>query len=279
MKRHLMITVIACALVMAGCADANSSSSSEKTDSQQQSSSLADSSSEVSAAEPDGKSEKYPTNAPEQWKSEVKVEGSRITYGSFDELEKASDLIVIGEYAENTRQYPEYEQSSEFGKEILVDCVSKNTIKVEKVLKGEAVQSIKISQRYGISETDCELVAFTGLTPMKKGDRWIFFLQYDKQRDTYWVAGDHSGRYPLPDEKLRGLCSRMADYNEELNKYVKENNIDLSNVKPQQQAGLAKFDEKRQEILNGADKNVFGVLDAASINLSLYGEVLKKFGL
>ena len=274
MKKRVILMFITTAIMLAAC---ESYSSSEKGRENPVDMNNMTESMVVSEDKPD-EQEKYPLEAPTEWNSKVKVEGTRAVYTSLDELEKASDLIVIGEYADKTEQFAKYEYSQEFKKEIIVDGVSQNTIKAEKILKGKAPQRIVISQRYIINAQNGELIAFTEMTPMKKGDRWIFFLQYDKERKTYWCAGDYSGRYPMPDEKLHLLCKKTDEYKKQLSAYIKENGIDIYDIKEDQHAGLAKYDRMREDIQKEVDKNAFGLLDE-TINIELYSDIVNKYKL
>lgn len=177
----------------------------------------------------------------------VHMEGDRIVYWNLPELTAAADLIVIGEYAEETEQALEYEYSAEFGKEILTGAVSENVIAVKRVLKGEPIdEPIKISQRYGILDDRDQLVTFSGMTPMEKGSEWIFFLYYDEKGDTYWCAGDYTGRYPVPNEKLRALCGRLGD-------------------------------ELETSLAQEPEASDFGVYERDQINLELYCDILEEF--
>lgn len=129
----------------------------------------------------------------------VLVEGDRIIYNDLTSLVNASDLVVIGKFIQDTEQNIEYTYSEEFGKDIVTDATSTNIILVEKVLAGETDEKeLKISQRYGLVEDTNQLIVFSEMTPMNNGDEWIFFLYYDEVYDTYWCAGDYTGRYPVP---------------------------------------------------------------------------------
>lgn len=177
----------------------------------------------------------------------VRVEADRIVYRNISELTAAAELIVIGEYAEETEQALEYEYSAEFGKEILTNAVSENVISVKKVLKGELPdEPIKISQRYGILDDPNQLVTFSKMTPMEKGAEWIFFLYYDEIGGTYWCAGDYTGRYPVPNEKLRLLCERLGD-------------------------------EPEASLVQELEASDFGVYEKGLINLELYCDILEWF--
>ena len=81
---------------------------------------------------------------------------------------------------------------------------------MSRVLKGTTDEdSLKISQRYGILDEPYQLVTFSEMTAMEKGDEWIFFLYYDDSNDTYWCSGDYTGRYPLPDDSLTAVCNEV----------------------------------------------------------------------
>ncbi len=171
----------------------------------------------------------------------VRMEGDRIVYRNISELTDAAELIVIGEYAKETEQTLKYEAG------IFTDAVSENVISVKKVLKGELPdEPIKISQRYGILEDQNQLVTFSQMTPMKKGAEWIFFLYYDEIGDTYWCAGDYTGRYPVPDEKLCMLCGRLGD-------------------------------EPEFSLVQELEASDFGVYEKNWINLELYRDILERF--
>ncbi|MBR4587636.1 MAG: hypothetical protein IKO30_04880 [Lachnospiraceae bacterium] len=116
----------------------------------------------------------------------VKHEVDRIVYDTAKELAEASDLIVIGTFIEDVK------------KELISDVVSHNTIRVDKVIKGNAADTLKICQRYAYIEETNSIVTYSELKPMIKGDSWLFFLKYDETNDCYWVTGDSDGRYPVP---------------------------------------------------------------------------------
>lgn len=155
----------------------------------------------------------------------VRVCADRMIYDNFKELEEAADLVVIGEFAEEAQQTLEYQYMGQFGKEVITGAVSSNVIKVNEVLKGEQPEGdIKISQRYGYDkDNNNQLVTFSDLTPMEKGDKWVFFLFWSEEDETYWTTGDYTGRYPLPTAEIKQLCKSTGD-----TQRVKEN-IDWGN--------------------------------------------------
>ena len=80
----------------------------------------------------------------------IRVESDRIVYSDLKSLTAASELIVIGEYADDTEQNLKYEYSERYKKGVLMDAVSTHTIHVKKILKGSPhKKELKISQRYG----------------------------------------------------------------------------------------------------------------------------------
>lgn len=100
----------------------------------------------------------------------IRVEGDREIYSDLRVLIAASDLIVIGEFADESRQDLKYEYNERYKKDVLVDAVSTNTVQVERILKGDPEKKeLKLSQRYGLEEDRNTLVTFSSMTPMKKG--------------------------------------------------------------------------------------------------------------
>lgn len=123
---------------------------------------------------------------------------NRRVFEDLDALEDHVDLMVVGKFIDDSEQNERYRYSEFFGKDILYFVTSKNTIEVEKVLIGNANigDTLQIVQEYGI--VDGDLVTFSDLTPMQKGDEWLFFLTKDSDSDVYYCAGDSDGRYPIP---------------------------------------------------------------------------------
>ena len=244
----------------------------------------------------------------------IRVEGDRIVYSDLKSLTAASELIVIGEYAGDTEQNLKYEYSEGYKKDVLMDVVSTNTIHVKKILKGSPdKKELKISQRYGTEEERNALVTFSSMTPMKKGEEWIFFLYYDAVNDTYWCAGDYSGRYPLPEgavleacKKAKKIRSEYADWlnlqkdkivvpaekvgTESANKVINEL---LENEKAKLLSGddgnvyyfedeeelkkIEYFEKSFKSCVDETDPAWFGVYENNDINLNLYNEIINTF--
>ena len=244
----------------------------------------------------------------------IRVEGDRVIYSDLRELIAASDLIVIGEYADESKQDLKYEYNERYKKDVLVDAVSTNTVQVERILKGDPdKKELKLSQRYGLEEDRNTLVTFSSMTPMKKGERWIFFLYYDDVNDTYWCAGDYSGRYPLPESDVLEICKKVEKTKTEYAEWLttqkdkiivtsKENGTEragqLINEMLEKEKGkvlsdnfgnvyyfesdeelqkIDSFEKSLRSCMDEIDPSEFGVYDRNNINLNLYNEIINSF--
>lgn len=78
------------------------------------------------------------------------------------------------------------------------------------MLKGDVNvgDEITVFQNCGIN--DNQLVTFSEMKPMEKGDQWIFFMFYDSEKEGYWCIGDYTSRFPVPQSQTATL-SRSAD--------------------------------------------------------------------
>lgn len=113
-------------------------------------------------------------------------------------MEESSDMIIIGEIIDDPLTESETKYSEFFGKEIFDGITSFSTVKVTKVLSGDVKvgDEIKIAQYCGVFED--RFVTYSEMTPMLKGDTWIFCLTKSNYTDDlYWCTGDSDGRYPL----------------------------------------------------------------------------------
>lgn len=139
---------------------------------------------------------------------------------SYKELAAQSDLIVAGEFADYTHQTQDPSRVHVSSPE--TEDLSYNYLRVENVIKGDikAGQYVLICQNDLISTggphheeqqtSDGETVMVPNsegkyavqlnsgdrLTPMFKGDRWIYFLK--KNGDFYEPVNGPQGRYPTP---------------------------------------------------------------------------------
>lgn len=156
-------------------------------------------------SDPASNSVSYPDDAKYVYQgdfSELKVE--RLGLGLFDRevfdlyetLERRSDLVVCGTFTDDAHQSFDPTYSRE-----LVDysrnTQSYNKFRIDKIIKGNNTvnegDEIIISQSYAVY--DDELLTYSGLTPMLKGDKWFYFLTKNNDTDTYRATGDTDGRY------------------------------------------------------------------------------------
>lgn len=119
---------------------------------------------------------------------------------SYKELAAQSDLIVAGEFADNTHQTQDPDKIYHSDPEI--EDLALNYLRVENVIKGDikAGQYVLINQGVLISAGGDNAVQINSgdrLTPMFKGDRWIYFLK--KIGDCYEPVNGPQGRYPMPE--------------------------------------------------------------------------------
>lgn len=118
-------------------------------------------------------------------------------YNSYRDIALDSDLVVMGEFIGDARQDVSPDDTQAYNKMVS----SYNILKIETVLKGDLNErdQIVISDPYavqGSKVTNCG----TSLTPMLRGDRWVYFLRKAGDGDYYTVVNDYQGRYPVPGE-------------------------------------------------------------------------------
>ena len=113
-------------------------------------------------------------------------------YYDLGKLISDADLIVIGHFEEN--------DDAEFltdGGGTVIGAMATNTLTVERTIKGEEKDKIVISQRYAYDDAHRQIIAYSEMTPMWKDSKWLYFLAYDAENDTYHTLGDYTGRYPV----------------------------------------------------------------------------------
>lgn len=160
------------------------------------------------------------------------------TVRTFEDLEAESELIVIGEFIDDSEIcFSEYEYEPLAQRDLLVQIASSCPMKITRVLAGDANVGdiVKVIQLEGINgdrfRADCDL------TPMLKGDEWLFCLARNTDErlpsDGYWCVSDEKGRYPtknvssnevmcLSDYPELGVYER-SDFQEELyNKLIEK---------------------------------------------------------
>lgn len=147
-------------------------------------------------------------------------------FKSYEELADYSQLVVMGSFTTESGQVAQTYELPDFSQAMTGDYFNKyitfNAFKVEKVLKSNgkiwAGDEILITQPYTIythsidkypsNEDIPTLYSFSQLTPMLKGDKWVYFLTENSGdypqifgEQTYSAVNDYEGRYPVPDEE------------------------------------------------------------------------------
>lgn len=140
----------------------------------------------------------------------ISVEADRITFSDLDALEKACDIAVVGYFTDEPKQEVSYVQFADGGKgvnNIMATC----PIKITEVLKGsvEAGDSVNVLQNSGV--VNDQLLVFDELTPIQKGDEWMFFLSRSEEHDGYWICGCADGRYPTKNSTARNSKMSLSD--------------------------------------------------------------------
>lgn len=129
----------------------------------------------------------------------VHVHSDRIVFRTLERLldpewGEGKQIVVIGEFIEEAKSEFIFKYDEHFGKEIVRDVRSFNQLRITEVLQGDVQVGdiVTVVQRYAFEEGRFDngdgrnaLVTFSGMTPMNKGDKWIYFLGYDETVDAY----------------------------------------------------------------------------------------------
>lgn len=180
----------------------------------------------------------------------TRIESDMLLYEDLDSLEKDSDCIIIGEISDVSQDI-EREYSGQFDKNIVTNVCTAGKIKVIKAIKGELEenQEITLMQRYAYVDETKQLISFSNATPMVKGDKWIFFMSKGYE-DEFWLTGDYTARYPLPEIFDDSMLINMK----------KDNFSDAS-------------------LLDKIPSEKIGVYQKECFDVSLYSEILKKYNI
>lgn len=161
-------------------------------------------------------------------------------FRSYDELAEYSQLVVMGTFTSDSGQVAQTYELPDFSQAMKGDYFNKyisfNSLKVEKVLKSNgkvwAGDEIIITQPYSVYTHSIDeyppddgkgaLYSFSQLTPLIKGDKWIYFLTENSSGypeifgdQSYSAVNDYEGRYPVPDEE-----NPLFEYRENVNGVV-----------------------------------------------------------
>lgn len=121
-------------------------------------------------------------------------------YDSLISLEEASDLIVIGEFTDDSHQLDDPHQLFDPKEPITGSSYSYNKFRVDKVVKGRCSEGEEIIICQDGVVGGGKFYYTDNYTPMVKGDKWIYFLM-KFENVGYYVSVHHTGRYPVPGEE------------------------------------------------------------------------------
>jgi len=205
---------------------------------------------------------------------------SRISYNTLQKLiepanwgadvleDFSADLVVIGEFVEEAKTELSYSYSEFYGKDIVVDGNAKGLFLVTEVLKGDIKpgEVITIIQRYAFDRERGALISFSELTPIHKGDRWIYFLIQNANGD-YYSAGDSDGRYPIPNETIEKAMDMFP-----------QETLSIFKNSYNEKIGM-EYDNACERVLGTMDVSALGVINHYHFNFALYAEVLDDYGI
>lgn len=135
---------------------------------------------------------------------------------SFDDIEKASDFVVVGKFIDDEKVcYERYEYEDYIKKDVLCEIISSCPMQITKVLSGDAKVGdvVDVLQREG--KWQDRFISQCSLTPMQKGDEWVFCLKRTNSDkfEGYWCVSGSWGRYPTKNVSLNEkMC--FSDYGE-----------------------------------------------------------------
>lgn len=138
---------------------------------------------------------------------------------SFDDIEESSDFVVVGEFIDDASVcYERYVYEDYFKKDVLRGIISSCPMKITKVLSDNSGNAkvgdvVNVLQWEGIWED--RFITTSALTPMLKGDEWVFCLSYTKTEnyEGYVCEGGCAGRYPTSNVSSNNkMC--FSDYPE-----------------------------------------------------------------
>lgn len=121
-------------------------------------------------------------------------------YDSLISLEEASDLIVIGEFTDDSHQLDDPHQLFDPKEPNTGSSYSYNKFRVDKVVKGRCSEGEEIIICQDGVVGGGKFYYTDNYTPMVKGDKWIYFLM-KFENVGYYVSVHHTGRYPVPGEE------------------------------------------------------------------------------
>jgi hypothetical protein len=233
---------------------------------------------------------------------------SRLGYSSIQQLlapahwgagvleDYSADIAVIGEFIEDASNGFQYGYNEHFGKDVVVDGFARGQFRVSEVLHGDIKEGdiITIIQRYAFDEERGALISFSELTPMHKGDRWIYFL--NRNGDNYNIIAEADSRFPLPDEEIvqfiDEIMSIMVEADELIRSkeqvdsispildewwYCVDKDGNLYRLTKEEIKEVDKFEDQAFELRRTVDSSAFGVINRFDFNYRLYAEIIEHF--
>ncbi len=157
----------------------------------------------------------------------VNIVCDRIYYDSLFEVENDSTLIVeavpkgvLGQKVTTSYDY-------EFKRELPGSGYTQREIEVTKVYKGNVSvgETITFLQDYYLwtdQDNKKQLISITSLKPLEEGEKYLMFLHYEENMDSYIAVCDYQGVYPI--KNLNG--AKKSDFS-----YIYSSQ-DISNLMP-----------------------------------------------
>ncbi len=153
----------------------------------------------------------------------ISSEVDAIGYQNLNELIEVCDLVVVGEHTTDGVLQNEFLDAN---KSPYLFDVSESSFEISRVIKGDVKvgDTINITQQYYIQNVEGVDTIYDSseMTPMKKGEKWVYFLSYDEINDTYWIRNIY-GKYPVPESNNSTADGFTA---EEMGRYKKNNMVD-----------------------------------------------------
>ncbi len=120
---------------------------------------------------------------------------SRARSYTFEDLAEKSSAVVVGTFVDDARQNVPLTGMIKYS-----EMESYNKLCIDKVFKGEVKvgEEIVISDNYCVNEGKLFFMGSLALTPMIKGEQWVYFLDKSGDGDYYDCLGCTDGRYPVP---------------------------------------------------------------------------------
>ncbi|MBD5383809.1 MAG: M23 family metallopeptidase [Ruminococcaceae bacterium] len=119
----------------------------------------------------------------------------RIVYDDLITLEEESDLIVFGEFVDDPHQCVDPEDNGYFDDTL---SYSYNKLKIDRVVKGDRIEGEEILICGNGIVHDGNFYYLCCFMPMVKGDKWIYFLRWNSDKNYYSTVGFEEARYPVP---------------------------------------------------------------------------------